>query len=75
MNKSANCVIFGGVDKFDGQPMFWSNKQGWVDLNDATVFPDWYFVENREGWAPTLVPHDQYHQVVLVRLPCLTPAS
>ena len=33
-------VIFGYVDKEDGQPMFWSNDDGWVSLDCATTFTD-----------------------------------
>jgi len=33
-------VIFGGVDESDGQPMFWSNDDGWGTLSTATQFTD-----------------------------------
>jgi len=31
-------VIFGHVDDTDDQPLFWSNKHGWVVLGMATKF-------------------------------------
>jgi len=31
-------VIFGYIDDEDGQPLFWSNRDGWVSLESATVF-------------------------------------
>lgn len=32
-------VIYGGTkDILDGQPFFWSNKNGWGSLSSATVF-------------------------------------
>lgn len=33
-------VIFSQyeTEQNDGEPMFWSNKQGWVSLDDATIF-------------------------------------
>jgi hypothetical protein len=31
-------VIFGYVSPDDGQPLFWSNADGWVSLESATVF-------------------------------------
>lgn len=31
-------VIFGYVDAFDDQPLFWSNKNGWGSLDSATQF-------------------------------------
>jgi len=31
-------VIFGGIDAFDDQPMFWNNKNGWGSLDSADSF-------------------------------------
>lgn len=33
-------VIFGYVDEGDGQPLFWSNDIGWVNLESATKFTE-----------------------------------
>lgn len=33
-------VIFGGIDDFDNQPIFWSNDEGWVTLDEATRFTE-----------------------------------
>jgi hypothetical protein len=32
-------VIFGYVDEH-AQPLYWSNEEGWVSLESATVFSD-----------------------------------
>ena len=66
-------VIFGGIDPFDGQPMFWNNNDGWVDLSDATMFPWQNYWE--DGDEVLLVPYDQRRRPIRVRLPCLTPTS
>jgi len=31
-------VIFGGIDEFNNDPMYWSNKDGWGEFEDATIF-------------------------------------
>lgn len=31
-------VIFGYVSPDDAQPLFWSNGDGWVSLESATIF-------------------------------------
>jgi hypothetical protein len=33
-------VILGGVDKFDDQPMYWNNEDGWGSIDSATRFTD-----------------------------------
>ena len=31
-------IIFGGVDEYDNQPLFWNNGLGWVDMSSGTRY-------------------------------------
>jgi len=56
-------AIFGGIDSTDHQPLFWSNKQGWVSLADADLFTE------KETAAMTAIPKNGDKDSVLVKMP------
>lgn len=56
-------VIFGGVDTYDNQPMFWNNSHGWVSLQSATKF-----TEQETKNFERLPVYDKTHTPVWVRV-------
>lgn len=57
-------VIFGGIDVFDEQPMFWSNDDGWGSLSGATQY-----LENEKNSTPYLPIYSIKWNSVWVKLP------
>ena len=57
-------IIFGGIDAFDDQPMFWNNKNRWGSLNSAESF------SKREKDFITHLPlYNTMYKPVFVKLP------
>jgi hypothetical protein len=56
-------VIFGGVDEFDDQPLFWNNDSGWGSLESATQFSE------EEKQSSNLPVRDSISESVWVKLP------
>ena len=48
-------VISGVIDPFDGEPLFWSNEDGWGSLETADTFTE------KIGSLPIEGKWEEYH--------------